>query len=59
MKILLDFNVKFGRKDNFKPAIGNESLRQDSNDNCVRIVKCATSKSLVVKRARCSAPKRS
>ena len=32
----------------FKPTIGNESLHQDSNDNGVRIVNIATSKSLVV-----------
>jgi hypothetical protein len=30
-------------------TIGNESLRQDSNDNGVRIVNFATSKNLVVK----------
>ena len=33
----------------FKPAIGNESLHQDSNDNGVRIVNFATSKNLVIK----------
>ena len=34
MKILLgDFNAKVGRKNIFKPTIGNESLHQDSNDN--------------------------
>ena len=39
MKILLgDFNAKVGRKNIFKPTIGNESLHQDSNDNGVRIV---------------------
>jgi len=32
----------------FKPTIGKESLHQDSNDNCVRIVNFATSKNLVV-----------
>ena len=57
MKIVLDFNVKFGREDIFKPTIRNESLHQDSNDNCVRTVKCATSTSLVFKRLGCSAPK--
>jgi hypothetical protein len=32
MRILLgDFNEKLGRKDTFKPTIGNESLRQVSN----------------------------
>ena len=50
MKILLgDFNAKVGRENIFKPAIGNESLHQDSNDNGVRIVNLATSKNLVVK----------
>jgi hypothetical protein len=50
MKILLvDFNAKVGREDTFKPTIGNESLHQDSNDNGVRIVSFATSKTLVVK----------
>jgi len=50
MKILLgNFNAKVGRKNIFKPTIGNESLHQDSNDNGVRIVNFATSKNLVVK----------
>jgi hypothetical protein len=49
MKILLgDFIAKVGRKDIFKPTVGNESLHQVSNDNGVRIVKFATSKNLVV-----------
>jgi hypothetical protein len=33
MKILLDFNAKAGRKDIFKPTIGNESLHEINNDN--------------------------
>jgi hypothetical protein len=34
MKIVLaDFNAKVGREDIFKPATGNESLHQISNDN--------------------------
>ena len=37
-KIVLDFDVKLGREDIFKPTIRNESLHQDSNDNCDRIV---------------------
>ena len=50
MQILLgDFNAKVGRENIFKQTIGNESLRQDSNDNGVRIVNFATSKNLVVK----------
>jgi exonuclease III len=39
MKILFgDFNAKVGRKDIFKPTIGNESLHEISNDNGVRVV---------------------
>jgi len=50
MKILLrDFNAKLGkREDIFKLTIGNESLHQDSNDNVLRTVNCATSKNSVV-----------
>ena len=55
----VSLNVKLGRENIFKPTIGNESLHQDNNDNCVRIVKYATSNSLVVKSTRCSAPKHS
>jgi hypothetical protein len=33
----------------FKPAIGNESLHRDSNDNGVTIISYATSKYLFVK----------
>jgi len=40
-------NEKMGRKDIFKPTIGNESLPQDSNDNVARIVNFATSKNFV------------
>ena len=50
MKIILrDFNAKVGRRNIFKPKIGNETLHQDSNDNMVRIVNFATSKNLVLK----------
>jgi hypothetical protein len=50
MKILLgDFNAKVGRKNIFKPTVGNESLHEDSNDNGVRIVNFVTSKYLVIK----------
>ena len=49
IKILLgDFKVKVGRVNILKLTIGNESLHQDSNDNGVRIVNFATSKTLVV-----------
>ena len=48
MKILLgDSNAKVGRKNTFKPTIGNESLQYDSNDNGARKVNFATSKNLV------------
>jgi hypothetical protein len=36
MKILIgDFDAKVGRENIFKPTIGNESLRHDSNDSGV------------------------
>jgi len=44
-------NAKMGRKDIFKPTIGNESLPQDSNDNGTRIVNFTTSKNVVFKSA--------
>jgi hypothetical protein len=47
--MLEDLNAKLGREDIFKPAIWNESLHQDSNDNGVRTVNFATSKYLVLK----------
>jgi hypothetical protein len=50
MKILLgDFIAKGGREDIFKPIIGNDSLREASNDKVVRVVDFATSKNLIVK----------
>jgi len=54
MKLLLgDFNAKVGRENIFKPTIQQESLRQDSNDNGVRLVNFATSKIWWL-RAQCS-----
>jgi hypothetical protein len=50
MKILLgDFSAKVGREDIFKPATGNESLHEISNDNGVRIVNFAALKNLTVR----------
>jgi hypothetical protein len=46
MKILLDFSAKVGRENIFKPAIRNESLYEISDDNGVRVVNFAKSKSL-------------
>jgi hypothetical protein len=44
MKVLLgDFNATAGKADIFKPTIGNESLREISNDDEV-----ATSTNLTV-----------
>jgi hypothetical protein len=46
IKILLgDFNAKVGKVDVFKPRVGNESLHEISNDNGVRLLNFATSKS--------------
>jgi hypothetical protein len=43
MTILLgDFDVKVGREEIFKPAIGKESLHEINNDNVVAIVNFAT-----------------
>jgi hypothetical protein len=47
--LLGDFNEKVRRENIFKPTTGKEGLHQDSNDNYVRIVNLATSKSLVVR----------
>jgi exonuclease III len=50
MKTLMgDFSAKVGREDIFKPVIGNETLREASIDNGVRVVNFATSKNLIVK----------
>jgi hypothetical protein len=47
MNILLgDFNAKVGREDIFNTTIGNECLREVSNDIGVKIVNCDTSESL-------------
>jgi hypothetical protein len=46
IKIVLDFNAKVGRENIFKLTIGNESLQQDSNDNCVRVISFATARAL-------------
>jgi len=43
MKIQLgDLNAKVGQENIFKLTIGNLSLRQDSNDNGVRVVNFTT-----------------
>jgi hypothetical protein len=39
-----DFNAKVGRENILKPTIRNKSLPESSNDNGVRVVNFATSK---------------
>jgi hypothetical protein len=48
MKTLLGyFSAKAGKEGIFKPTTGNESLHEISNDNGVRLVNFATSKSMM------------
>jgi hypothetical protein len=50
IRILLgDFKAKLARNYTFKPTIGNDSLRKDSNDNGVRILNFVASKNLLLK----------
>ena len=42
--VLGDINAKLGRDYIFKPTTGNDSFHQDSNDNGVRVITCASSK---------------
>ncbi|XP_046389318.1 craniofacial development protein 2-like [Ischnura elegans] len=49
MKIVLgDANAKVGREDIFQPAIGKESLHQDSNDNGTRLASFALANSFKI-----------
>jgi hypothetical protein len=49
MEILLgDFNTILGIEDIFKPTINSVSLHEISNDNWVRILNFATTKTLTV-----------
>ncbi|XP_038221620.1 craniofacial development protein 2-like, partial [Zerene cesonia] len=48
-KILLgDLNAKIGREEAFMPTIGKHSKHEKSNDNGIRIISFASSKSMVV-----------
>jgi hypothetical protein len=47
--VLRYFDVNVSREDIFKPTIANESLREISNDNGVKVVNFAASKILIVK----------
>jgi hypothetical protein len=44
--MLLDFNVKVSREDNFQPKIANKNVHEISNDNGIRVVNFATPKNL-------------
>jgi hypothetical protein len=44
-----DLSAKVGKKDIFKPTSGNESLHEIINDNGIRVVNFATSKTLTIK----------
>jgi hypothetical protein len=46
---VFDQFLKVGREDIFKPATGNDSLHEISNDNGVRIANFSSSKSLIEK----------
>jgi hypothetical protein len=46
--MLGDFNARIFREEVFKPTVANESLHKISNDNGVRVLNLATSKSLIV-----------
>ena len=47
--LLGNINANVGGEYIFKPTIGQVSLRHDSNDNAITIIKFATSRNLVVK----------
>jgi hypothetical protein len=42
--LLGDVNTKVGREDIFKPTVGNDILREISNDNVVKEVNFAASR---------------
>uniref|UniRef100_A0A1B0DRK3 Uncharacterized protein n=1 Tax=Phlebotomus papatasi TaxID=29031 RepID=A0A1B0DRK3_PHLPP len=46
--ILGDFNAKIGREESLKPAIGNHSLHENTNDNGYRLVDFATGRGAVI-----------
>jgi len=50
IKIILgDFNAKVGKEDIYKPTISNESLHNETNNNGIKMIKFAVSKSFNVR----------
>uniref|UniRef100_A0A8D8SDU9 Craniofacial development protein 2 n=1 Tax=Cacopsylla melanoneura TaxID=428564 RepID=A0A8D8SDU9_9HEMI len=50
MKILLgDMNAKLGHEQMYKPALGDHSLHDHSNDNGIRLLEFALSRNMLVK----------
>jgi hypothetical protein len=50
MKITLeDLNAQLGKDDILISKVGKETLHDNSNDNCVKVVNFATSKNLAAK----------
>jgi hypothetical protein len=46
--VLGDFNGKVGKRNLYKPTIGNESLHNETNDNGMKMIQFAVSKCLNV-----------
>jgi hypothetical protein len=46
--LLLDFNAKIGQEVVYRPTIGKESLHRISNDNGIRLVNFAMTRSMIV-----------
>lgn len=47
--VIGDFNAKVGRENIFKPTIGTQIKHDISNDNGLRLISFASSKTLVIK----------
>ena len=50
IKIVLgDFNAEVGKEGIYKPTIGNESLRNETNNNAIKMIQFAISEILSVR----------